>query len=99
MSMKECPRCHSTRIAPGWVLSAGKVAFKAEGMPYPFVSGNMRSYVCTECGYLESYVDQAYLMKVRQKNSSPSASTGLSEPAFGDLSAQWLSPVWPMRDR
>ena len=64
MSMKRCPKCSSTRIDSGWVLSAGKIAYRSDGLPLPFEGGNVRSYVCRDCGYLESYVTQEYLDKI-----------------------------------
>ena len=68
MSMELCPKCSSTQIEKGWILSAGKIAFQADNMSYPFTGGNVRSYICLECGYLESYVEKEYLDKVIAKN-------------------------------
>lgn len=65
MPMELCPKCSCARIEPGWILSAGKIAFKSDDMPYPFTGGNIRTDVCMGCGYAESYVDEKYLDKVR----------------------------------
>ncbi len=65
MEMSECPKCGCTEIDSGWILSAGKIAYKSDGQKYPFSGGNCRTYVCTGCGYMESYVDSEYLKKIK----------------------------------
>ncbi|MBU2691262.1 MAG: hypothetical protein KJ970_10055 [Candidatus Eisenbacteria bacterium] len=62
-----CPKCSCTQIEQGWILSAGKIAFKSDEMPYPFSGGNVRTFVCMECGYTESYVDEGYRNKIKAK--------------------------------
>ena len=69
MSMEMCPKCSCDQIELGWILSAGKIAFRSDDMPYPLSGGNVRTYVCMECGYIESYVDKKYLEKIISKNS------------------------------
>ncbi|RKX27208.1 MAG: hypothetical protein DRP45_01585 [Candidatus Zixiibacteriota bacterium] len=69
MSMAECPKCSSARIDKGWILSAGKIAFRSDGLPYPFSGGNVRTYVCVDCGYTESYVEREYLDKIKSKKN------------------------------
>ncbi|MCK5127252.1 MAG: hypothetical protein KAR42_13440 [candidate division Zixibacteria bacterium] len=64
MSMTECPKCASAQIEQGWILSAGKIAFRSDGLSYPFEGGNVRTYVCLDCGYTESYVVKEYLEKM-----------------------------------
>jgi len=64
MAMEVCPKCKSTEIDCGWILSAGKVAFKSDSMKYPMQGGNVRTFVCTSCGYIESFVDRAYLDRI-----------------------------------
>ena len=64
-AMRECPKCGCTEIDSGWILSAGKIAYKSDGQKYPFSGGNCRTYVCTNCGYIESYVDSEYLKKIK----------------------------------
>lgn len=66
MAMKECPKCGSIKIDRGWILSAGKIAYKSDTQKYPFSGGNIRSYACTACGFVESYVDEQYLEKIRK---------------------------------
>lgn len=66
MSMKNCPKCGCTEIDSGWILSAGKIAYKSDSQKYPFSGGNIRSFACTGCGYVESYVTEEYLEKVRK---------------------------------
>ncbi len=66
MVMRKCPKCGGTEIDRGWILSAGRIAYKSDGQRYPFVGGNCRTYVCTGCGYAESYVDSEYLNKIKQ---------------------------------
>lgn len=70
MPMKTCPKCTSTRIESGWILSAGKIAFRSDHLPYPFTGGNVRTYVCVNCGYTESYVEEKYLERIRAKLES-----------------------------
>jgi predicted nucleic-acid-binding Zn-ribbon protein len=67
MSMTECPKCHATEIDSGWVLSAGKIAYRSDKLSYPLEGGNVRTYVCLVCGYLESYVAPEYLEKIKAK--------------------------------
>jgi len=67
MPMVRCPKCSSTKIEQGWILSAGKIAFRADGLPYPFIGGNVRTYACVDCGYAESYVEKKYLDKIKSK--------------------------------
>ena len=68
MSMSECPKCGSKKIDSGWILSAGKIAYKSDNQRYPFSGGNVRSYACTDCGYVESYVTEEYLEKIRESS-------------------------------
>jgi predicted nucleic-acid-binding Zn-ribbon protein len=70
MSMDKCPKCLSSTIEAGWILSAGKIAFRSDRLRYPFTGGNVRTYVCLDCGYAESYVDPKYLEKIKSKLSS-----------------------------
>ncbi len=67
MSMTECPKCRATEIDSGWILSAGEIAYRSEGLPYPIEGGNVRTFVCLTCGYLESYVAPEYLEKIKSK--------------------------------
>lgn len=65
--MTECPKCGSNEIDSGWILSAGKIAYKSDKMRYPMEGGNVRSYACVQCGFVESFVSEEYLVKVRMK--------------------------------
>lgn len=65
MAMETCPKCGNANIDRGWILSAGKIAYKSDTQKYPFSGGNVRTYVCLECGYAESYVDSEYLQKIK----------------------------------
>ena len=67
MPMEVCPKCSCAQIELGWILSAGKIAFKSDDMSYPFTGGNIRTHVCMDCGYTESYVDKTYLDKMKLK--------------------------------
>ena len=60
LEMIECPKCGSRDIDSGWILSAGKIAYKSDKKRYPFEGGNVRTYACVNCGYLESYVNAEY---------------------------------------
>ncbi|KAA3635915.1 MAG: hypothetical protein DWP97_03780 [Calditrichaeota bacterium] len=64
MQMKKCVHCGNENIDTGWILSAGKIAYKSDKLKYPLEGGNVRSFVCTKCGYLESYVSEEYLDKI-----------------------------------
>ena len=76
MQMEACPKCSCNRIELGWILSAGKIAFRSDGMPYPFTGGNVRTCVCMECGYTESYVEKKYLDRIRSKKYNHQDSIG-----------------------
>jgi len=68
MTIDKCMKCECTDIDSGWILSAGKVAYKSDDLRYPLEGGNVRSYVCLKCGYMESYVSDDYLKRI--KNST-----------------------------
>ena len=65
MVMNRCPKCESSEIDSGWILSAGKIAYKSDTQRYPFSGGNCRTYVCINCGFVESCVDSEYLAKIK----------------------------------
>lgn len=69
MAMKECPKCGGSEIDLGWILSAGKIAYKSDKMKYPMVGGNIRTHVCQNCGYAESYVTPEYMEKLKASTS------------------------------
>jgi hypothetical protein len=70
MVMNRCPKCDGSEIDSGWILSAGKIAYKSDTQRYPFSGGNCRTYVCIDCGFVESYVDSEYLAKIKAKVDS-----------------------------
>ena len=67
MAMEKCPKCGCDEIDSGWILSAGKIAYKSDKLRYPFEGGNCKTYVCTGCGYIETYVQSEYLEKIKAK--------------------------------
>lgn len=69
MATKKCAKCGETEIDVGWILSAGKIAYKSDNMRYPMDGGNVRTYVCKGCGYVESYVTPEYLEKLKSPKS------------------------------
>jgi len=66
MKMTNCPKCMSTDVfvkenGVGW--SAGLLVSLGFGMTGP---GNWVTYLCTSCGYLETYItQQAWLTKIQ----------------------------------
>ena len=66
--MNKCDKCGNVEIDIGWILSAGKIAYKSDKMKYPMQGGNVRTYVCLNCGYIVSYVTEDYLEKI---NNAP----------------------------
>jgi len=68
MTMTSCPKCESTDIDVGWPLSAGKITYKSDRMRLFSIGGFCRAYVCTKCGYIESYVDTDCLEKVKSQS-------------------------------
>ena len=68
MEMKKCTQCGNNEIDSGWILSAGKIAYKSDKLKYPIEGGNVRSYVCKKCGYVESYVSEEYLKEISETN-------------------------------
>jgi len=63
--MKKCDKCGSVEIEKGRILSAGEIAYKSDKMKYPMQGGNVRTFVCLQCGFIESYVTEDYLEKIR----------------------------------
>lgn len=63
--MSKCPKCGSEEIDSGWILSAGKIAYKSDKKNYPFSGGNVRSYACKNCGYVESFLGEEYLEQLK----------------------------------
>lgn len=68
MTMKKCPKCDSTSIDAGKILSAGATVYRSGRFRFGPLSSNCSTYVCLECGYEETYVDQEYLEKVRVRS-------------------------------
>ena len=66
--MEKCPKCGSTDIIPGEMVSAGSCAFKSDRHKLIFKSNSL-AWACFECGYIESYVSREYLDRVRQEEA------------------------------
>ena len=66
MRQNLCPKCGQTFIDTGRLMSAGGVTYKSDKHRL-VIDSNTRSRVCMNCGYVETYVDQVYLEKVRRK--------------------------------
>ncbi len=66
MKMQKCPKCGSTNIDTGKVQSAGTIGYKSDEHKVLFNS-NTHSYCCLDCGYVETYVDQEYLERIKAK--------------------------------
>ncbi len=64
MVMTKCPKCACTRIDSGRLMSAGGVTYKSD-KHMVVLNSNSRAYVCTNCGYVETYVDREYLAKIK----------------------------------
>ncbi len=43
MAMRECPKCECMEIDSGWVLSAGKIAYKSDKLRYPIYESNCKT--------------------------------------------------------
>lgn len=68
MTMKQCPKCNSTSIDTGKIMSAGAIAYRSGRFRFGPLSSNCDTYVCLECGYTETYVDQKYMEKIKARN-------------------------------
>ncbi len=65
MSMTKCPKCGCEEIDTGSIFSAGKVEYKSDKKGYFTSGGDCATYVCTACGYAETFVDTEYLARVK----------------------------------
>jgi len=66
MAMDTCPKCGSTNIDHGVIVSAGKISYRSSKQRLPFVNPNTITYACLNCGYTETYVDLKYRDKVKR---------------------------------
>ncbi len=66
MTMQKCLKCGSDNIDSGKVQSAGTVGFKSDKHKV-LINSNTHSYCCLDCGYVETYVDQEYLERIKAK--------------------------------
>lgn len=64
MEPKTCCKCGNSDFDIGWMLSTGRIAFKSDLLNYSLEGGNVRSYVCLQCGYVESFVQEGYLKQI-----------------------------------
>jgi len=70
-----CPKCSSTEIFSGAGIALKKGPFGSNAIPIGLTSiAALDNYVCTSCGYVESYVgDPGKLTEITQKwdNAGP----------------------------
>lgn len=67
MAMESCPKCGSAEIDTGAILSAGKISYKTDLQKHPFLGPNAVTYCYLQCGYTETYVDEEYRKKIRER--------------------------------
>ncbi|MFH1372206.1 MAG: hypothetical protein ABII79_00190 [bacterium] len=65
--MKKCPKCACTAIDSGRILSAGRIYYKSDSLKRRLASGTCTTYVCTACGFCETYINAEYLNKIKSK--------------------------------
>lgn len=64
-----CPKCQSTEIYSGADIPLKKGPFGSNAIPVSMTSiAALDNYVCTDCGYVESYVGESEkLEEIRRK--------------------------------
>ena len=64
-----CPKCTSSRVFSGAGIALKKGPFGSNSIPIGLTSiAALDNYVCTSCGYVESYVsDLGKLTEISQK--------------------------------
>lgn len=67
MKDNTCPKCQSTDLDKGGLVSAGPCTYRSDKQRTPFVAPNCRAVVCNACGYVELFVDEAYLAKMKSR--------------------------------
>ena len=51
----------------GRIMSTGRVVYKSDTQRYFSAGSGCKTYVCTGCGYAESYIDLEYLHEIKSK--------------------------------
>jgi hypothetical protein len=60
----KCPKCDSDKVFHGAEIPAKFGPFGSNSIPITMLSiASLDNYVCTECGYLESYVAESTKLK------------------------------------
>ncbi len=72
-----CPKCQSTEIYSGADIPLKKGPFGSNAIPVSMTSiATLDNYVCTDCGYVESYIGEGEkLEEIRLKWALAAAST------------------------
>ena len=65
----KCPKCGSEKVFHGTKIPAKSGPFGSNSIPISMLSiAALDNYVCTECGYVESYVaDAKKLQEISEK--------------------------------
>ena len=71
MTMQKCPKCQSSDIDAGKVMSAGGVSYKSDIHKVIFDT-NTTARACLDCGYVEIYVNRDYRDKIKEKRADKS---------------------------
>ncbi|MCP4581231.1 MAG: hypothetical protein GY839_06405 [candidate division Zixibacteria bacterium] len=66
MAMEKCPKCGSTDIDNGRMIGIDSIFYKSSKHLF-ILKENCLSYACLTCGYIESYISEEYLNKIKQK--------------------------------
>ena len=64
MAMEKCPKCGCTDIDKGRMIGLDSVFYKSDKHLF-VLKNNYVSYVCLDCGYVESYVSDEYRDKIK----------------------------------
>jgi len=71
MVMKECPKCGSSNIGEGLMCGTQVLTnlcfYSTNDKSFSAIKPDIKSWVCLNCGYLESYADKPLLEKLEQK--------------------------------
>ena len=64
MKQGKCPKCSSTEIYCGSALKPKSGPFGSNSIPVSLTSiAALDNYVCTQCGYVESYIPDPTKLK------------------------------------
>ena len=68
MKSGKCPKCDSENVYSGAKIFPKSGPFGSNSIPVSLTSiAALDNYVCTECGYLESYVEEDKLEEIARK--------------------------------